>query len=72
VDQALRVRGVEGRADLRHDRERPPGFESAVLVQDATQVAPLDVSHRDVEEAIELSRVVDGDDVGVVEAGGGA
>ena len=42
-----------------------------MLVEDLAERGPLEELHRDVGDAVRLARVVDGDDVGVVQAAGG-
>ena len=70
MDQALGVGGVQRAGHLRHHGDRSPGRERPELPQVLTEVGPFDVSHGDEQEAVELSRVVDGDDVGVVDGCG--
>ena len=72
MDQALGVRGVQRRGRLRDDRDRTRRIQPGVGPQEALQVRSLDVPHRDVQHAVGLARVVDGDDVGMVETGGDA
>src|SRR5205823_550135 len=43
--------------------------ERAVALHQRAQVAALDVTHDQVEEAVRLARLVHGDDVGVVDRG---
>ena len=70
VDEPLRVRGVERVGDLRGDRDRARRLERALATQQRLQVGPVDVAHRDEEAAVGLARLVDRDDVRVVEARG--
>ncbi len=72
VDEPGDVRGVEGGGDLAADVEHPVGAEAALLAQDRGEVRPGDVLHGDVEQAVDLARVVDRDDVGMRERGGDA
>ena len=58
---------VESAGYLGEDRERSLGRELALALEDRLQVAPLDVAHRQVELAVPLARLVDRDDVWVVE-----
>ena len=70
VQQTAGVRGVERAADLPHHRERPRHRERAFALEELLEVA-LDVAHGDVEDAVLVARVVDRDDVRVVERRGG-
>ncbi len=70
MDEPLLVRGVERLCDLREEIDRALGLERAVLGHDLGQVRALDVAHREEEQAVLVSRLVDRDDVRVVERGG--
>ena len=70
VDEPAVVRRVERARDLLQQVERLPEPERPLLLQQRAQVDALDVAHGDVEEAVRLARVVDRDDVRVVERGG--
>jgi hypothetical protein len=69
VEEPARVGEVERRADLRDDARGARGLEPPVARDQRLQVGALDPAHGDVELAVLLARVVDGDDVGVVERG---
>ena len=60
--------GVERLRDLRGDRHGPLGPEWSAGSQHRLEVGAVDVAHGDEQPAIGLARVVDGDDVRVVEA----
>jgi hypothetical protein len=70
VDQPLRVGRVERGGDLAADVERAVGAQPALAAQDAREVGALDVLHRQVQQAVLLARVVDGDDVRMLQRGG--
>jgi hypothetical protein len=70
VDEPGAVRRVEGGGRLGDDARGAARFERTVLADEGTQVRAGDVAHRDEGDAVLLARVVDGDDVGVVERGG--
>ncbi len=72
VDDAGRMGGVERRRDLAEQLDRFARRQRAVGGYPSLQVAALDQPHRDDQLAVLLAGVVDGDDVGVVEAGGEA
>ena len=69
VNEPARMGGVQRGRDLAGDRERAPHGQPALLGDQRLQVGPLDAGHRDPEEVVVLARVVDRDDVGVVERG---
>ena len=62
MDDAGFVRRLQARGDLpgerHHFRDR-----QALVAQNRRQVRPLDVRHRDVLDAVDLSEVVNADDV---------
>jgi hypothetical protein len=62
--------GVERRGDLAADVDRAVGPQPPVALEDRRQVLALDVLHREVEQAVDLARVVDGDDVRMLQGGG--
>ena len=63
--------GVERLGDLGEELDCAPGLERAVLGHDAcARSVALDVAHGEEEQAVLISRLVDGDDVGVIERGG--
>ena len=70
VDEPLRMSSVERIRDLRDDLERPGGSQHAFTSKHHAQVCALDVAHREVEARISLARVVDRDDVRMIEARG--
>ena len=67
-------RRVRSRQAVRHLPPQRQHFlhRACPLRQDLAQAPPLDQLHGDVEPAVLLVDVVDGDDVGVVQGGGGA
>ena len=71
MDEAMAVGGVERPAELRHDAGRPLGSEAPLGADERAQVGPVDVAHDDEQHAVVLARVVDGEDVGVLDRGGG-
>ena len=70
MDEPLLVRGVERLGDLREEVDRPLRLECAVLGDDLREVGALDVAHREEEDTVLLSRLVDRDDVRMVERSG--
>ena len=60
--------GVERVGHLRDDVERPRWRECALSSKHRAQVRAIDVTHREVQACIRLARVVDRDDVGMIEA----
>ena len=71
VDDAGGVGGVEGLADLGQQVDRLLGRQRPGR-DPLLQVAAVDQAHRDDQLVVLLARVVDRDDVGVIEAGGEA
>ena len=69
VHEAVGVRRVERGAHLVEDDERLVGLQAAAAGDECGEVDTLDVAHGDVEDALCLSRVVDRDDVRVLEGG---
>jgi hypothetical protein len=72
MDQTARVRRVERRGGLCHELGRPRRWQRPALVQQPAEVRSLDPAHRDVEAAVVVACVVDGDHVRVVELRGHA
>ena len=72
VHQAAPVRRVQGVGHLGGDGDRAGGLEHAFAPQERLEVGALDVPHRDEQAPVGLPRLVDRDDVGVVEPGGEA
>ena len=70
VDEIPLVRGVERARGLLEDEERASALERAPSRLERLQVGALDVAHRDVELAFRVARVVDRDDVRVVDLRG--
>ena len=69
MHEAARVGGVERGGHLRADLER--ALERELLAaQSFSEVGAVDVAHREVEPSVLLARVVDRDDVRVLERGG--
>ena len=71
VDDALGVGEGEAVRDLLHDVELVPQVVQAPGADDLLEVHALEELHRHVEAALLLAEVEDGDDVQVVQAGGG-
>ncbi len=72
VDQVPVVSGVERACDLLDHVERAADAQPSVPLEQRAKVGAVDVSHGDVQQpvgvaAVDLSRVVDRDDVGMVE-----
>ena len=57
------VRGLKARRDLADDRHHPGNGQLGRVAQDRRQVRAFDVRHRDVLDAVDLSEVVNADDV---------
>ena len=69
VHEAFLVRGIERLGDLGEQLDGSLRLERAVLGDELGEVVALDVAHGEEEDAVLLSRLVDGDDVRVVERG---
>jgi hypothetical protein len=69
VDEPSRVSGVERVRHLTHDRRGASRLERTVLSEEVPQIGPLHVAHRDVEDTAHLARLVDRDDVRMLERG---
>jgi len=67
VDDALSMRIIERAQDLRHDAHDVGGLEALVALKAFLELAPLDVLHRDEPGAVVFSKIVDRDDVGVIQ-----
>ena len=67
MDEPGAVGGVERRAELGDHAGRAGRLEGAALAHQRAQVPALDVTHRDVRDPVLLARVVDGDDVRMVD-----
>ena len=70
MDQPGGMGGVQCRRCLRDQGDGAVRFQARLCSQEPLQIGALHVSHRDVEDAVGLARVVDRDDVRMVEAGG--
>ena len=68
VHEPARVGGVERSGDLLERCGRPRRLERA-LAQHRLQVGALDEAHRDVQLPVDLARVVDRDDVRMLDRG---
>ena len=68
MDETPRVRRVERVGDLARDRDGAGRPERPLPARAAPEVAPVDVAHRDEQAPVGLARLVDRDDVRVVEA----
>ena len=71
VHDAVAVGEPERGGDVGADVGGPVGVQRALGAEDLRQAAPVDVLHDDEVGAVRLAPVVDADDVGVVEVGGG-
>lgn len=67
MHERARVRGVERRGHLSHDRDRLSGRQPSRPGDQLAQVGPSDVAHGYVELAALLARVVNRNDVGVLD-----
>ena len=67
VHEASRMSGVERLADLGEERDGSRRIERALGLQQGAEICALDVAHGDVEDAPRLPRVVDRDDVWMVD-----
>ena len=67
VHEAAGVRRVERAPDVGDDLRRARRLQRPLLGDDRPEVGPVDVAHRDEQRARILSRVVHGDDVGVID-----
>ena len=70
VHERPAVGGVERPRHLAQQVQRPLRRELAVALEDRLQVLPVDEAHREVELAVVLARLVDGDHVRVVDRRG--
>ena len=70
MDESAAVRRVERRANLSHDAQRASERQGTLLRQECLEIASFHGRHGDVEKAVYLTRVVDRDDVRVVEGRG--
>ena len=70
MDQPGGMGGIECRGRLRDQRDGAARFQPRLCSQEPFEIGALDVPHRDVQDAVGLARVVDRDDVRMVEAGG--
>jgi hypothetical protein len=68
VNDALLVGELEGFADAGDDRQCFLGLETA-FAEELAEAGAIDVFHHQVEEAAGFAGVMDGDDIGMVEAG---
>ncbi len=71
MDESRFMGRIKGTRHLGHDPGRARRFQLALARDHAGQVHPVHEAHGDVQHAIGLARVVQGDDVGVVERAGG-
>src|SRR5262249_54763702 len=67
MDEPVVVGSVERARHLLEDEHGAAEAQSSLMLQDLPEVASLHVAHRDVEEAVLFSGVVDRDDVRMVE-----
>jgi hypothetical protein len=67
VDEAVGVGGVQGGGDLSADRDGACRLGLALRPQQRLQVGAVDVAHHQVQLRVDLARVVDRDDVRVLE-----
>ena len=68
MDQAAAVSGIECPRQLLGDRDRALGRESSLSPQHGLQISARHVAHGDEQQAVLLARLVDRDDVRVIEA----
>jgi hypothetical protein len=68
VDETASMRGIERLRDSPKMRDGTRRLELPLVGEDPPQIGPLDVAHRDVEMLVRLTRLVDRDDVWMVEA----
>src|SRR5689334_24999898 len=71
MNQAGAVRDVERVGDVDEQVDGPLRAQSLLGVEHVAEVDAVDVLHRDVEQAFGLTGIEDGDDVRMVEPGGG-
>jgi hypothetical protein len=67
VHETALVGGVERSCDLSDEGDCALGRQRTLSPEQRLQVRPVDVPHRDVEESLDLPRVVDRHDVRVIE-----
>ena len=67
MDEPARVGRVEGGGQLVEQRRRPRRRQRTLRGQQAAQVGPLHVAHRDEQRPLRLAGLVDGNDVGVLD-----
>jgi hypothetical protein len=68
VDEPALVRGVQCVGDVGDDLDRALDGQRAQVAEQLLEVGPVDPQHREVEVAVVLARLVDGDDAGMVDA----
>ncbi len=71
VDESGAVGGVEGAGGLGDDGDGSLGAQGAGVGEDLGEVAAFDQGHVQEQSAVDFAVVVDGDDVGAAESGGG-
>ena len=71
VHHSLRVGEGEPVADLLHDAELLRDLREGPLLDELPEVGSLEQLHRHVDRSLLLAEVIDGDDVRVIEVGGG-
>ena len=69
VDEPFCVGCIECDCHLGEDRNRSLGLEADVFSKKPLEVKPFDVAHCQIQKALGLSCLVDGDHVGVFEGG---
>ena len=67
MHEPSRVRGVERRRDLPADGGDARRLERALCAQERAEVGPVDEPHREVNAAVDVTGVVDRDDVRMLE-----
>jgi len=70
VDKAFRVRRVKRGTNLTADRESTRSVQSALVTQESSKIRAVDKTHREIEAAVHVARVVDRDDVRMLERHG--
>ena len=72
MDEPFAVAGVEGEGDAFENRQREGRVQTTVLLEQALEVAAVDVAHGEVEVPLCLPGLVDRDDLRTLERGGDA
>ena len=70
MHEPVLVGDIESLGDLREQGERPGRLERLLGVENSAEIGALHVAHGDVQDAVDLAAVVDGQHVGVIDRGG--